>query len=78
MTQPNRIQWLIIWVAVLIAVHIWFSLSLASFAGDPWGRWGLHGYLSPMLYTYNRSKAAFTVLAVGGLLAWQAAGLRGR
>jgi hypothetical protein len=73
---PNRLQWVIIWVAVLIAAHVWLGLRLSDFLPDYYGGWGLAKYLRPAGDYVNRSRLALTVLVFGGLLVWQVSGWR--
>ena len=73
--RPNWIQWVIIWVAVLIAAHLWLHLRLSDFADDGQGGWGAAGYLHrAMLFNDSRARAPYVVLGIGALLAWQASG----
>jgi hypothetical protein len=66
------LQWVIVWVSVLTAAHVWLGLDLNDFWSQYkyGGRWGLDGYLYPAL-AYHRSELAFVTLVIGAMLLWQ-------
>ena len=76
MPYPNKLQWVIIWIAVLVAAHVWMGLRLHDlWPGNDYGGWGLPAYLDGATH-YARPKLAFTVLVIGALLVWMASGKR--
>jgi hypothetical protein len=77
MPRPNKLQWVIIWLAVLIAAHFWLNLRTDNlWPGNGYGAWGFPAYLNPATSYRERPKLAVTVLAMGGLLVWMASGKR--
>lgn len=75
---PNRIQWAIIWVTILFAAHVWLGLTFADLWYQPNASWGVTPYLSKALPAFDpccdpkQPAAAFAIVVIGGLLAWQA------
>lgn len=77
MPYPNKVQWVIVWVAILIAAHVWMGLSLHNlWPGNSYGGWGLPAYLGPATEYRESPKLAVTVLVIGLLLVWMASGRR--
>ena len=67
MPQPTQLQWVIIWITVLSAAHIWLNLELSDFwPGNSGGGWGLPTYVEPA----DKTRLATVVIVIGTLLAW--------
>jgi hypothetical protein len=74
MPYPNKTQWIIIWLAVVIAAHIWLGLKVSDlWPGNEQAAWGLPAYIErAFVYPNGPAKPALTVLVIGGLLVWMA------
>jgi hypothetical protein len=74
---PNRTQWVILWLSVLVAAHVWLPGNLSAFWTLPSydSAWGLPLYLSDVSSYAGEGggrRLAFIILVIGALLAWQA------
>lgn len=73
MPYPNRTQWVVIWLTLLVAAHFWLGLRLRDiWPGNAEGGWGLYAYLEPAIRYGSRPRLAGTIVAVGVLLIWMA------
>lgn len=84
MPYPNKLQWVIIWVTVLLAAHLWIGLRVHDFwPGNAAGGWGLPAYLEGAWAELPANpdaspRFAVCILAIGSLLVWMASPRRGR
>ena len=70
MPRPTRLQWIVIWLSVITAAHVWMGLRFSDFWPGIYDRWGLPGYLY-YASIHHRSELATTVIVIGALLVWQ-------
>ena len=75
--RPNWKQWVVIWIAVLLAAHVWLRLQFSDFWPGRNERWGLPGYIYQATYLHE-TRLALTILVIASLLVWQFAGARKR
>ncbi len=71
MFYPNKIQWVIIWLSVLLAAHVWMGLDFGALVpGDR--AWGLFAYLDSRLSYRANARLAVVILVIGALGVWMA------